>query len=85
MWLRVDIRWIDSHFEGNEWWKITLQVHISQALIKFIPKTGGLEIIISWCQITLLSMSYKILARALTLLAPILDYILLFMRIVFFL
>lgn len=40
---------------------------INKGNIKFIPKSGDLEDICNWTSITLLNVSYKIIAKALAL------------------
>jgi hypothetical protein len=46
---------------------MNLGKHINKSLVKFIPMPSDAELITSWWQITLLNVSYKILAKSLTL------------------
>lgn len=48
-------------------WEKSLGTLVNKGFIKFIPKTRDLESITSWQPITLLNVSYNILAKAMVL------------------
>lgn len=65
-WILIQLSYLIYVYKDGVW-KKSLWAIINQGFIKFIPKVEDPQLIISWWAITLLNVSYKILAKAIAL------------------